>query len=244
MTINVELGIVNSEVKIAQSRATSLHYGRARLRRAVTRFRGKYYGSKLDTDKDAQHIVLESPYRSKANPQSAIPLAPLYSFLKPSRTSQTRSNPVKPGQTNMVVVKNRHFVLFPPHFGNQDPLASDIRWPFTIHHSPFTIPPGQTQSNLVKPISPSSAASAKQQIRPSSPSLRGPANPQSAIGVAPRRTQSNPVKASQTNPAILQRPSNSIRSVRFDRSEPFVANPQSAIRNPQLPPLHHSVPAA
>jgi hypothetical protein len=59
-------------------------------------------------------------------------------------------------------------------FGNQDTLASNTRWPSTIHihYSPF--PPRQTQSNPVKPIrNPQSAI-------PTTPSLQS-AMPQQVV---------------------------------------------------------------
>jgi hypothetical protein len=113
--MNSEGGIVND--------------GRARLRRAVTRFAGKH-------DRSAQMSPNPAQY-PPSNPQPAIGAAP----SNPVKPCRTPSNPVKPGQTNLQQLKNPHCLSSPPPVGNQYTLASEAlpHSPFPIHYSLFTI---------------------------------------------------------------------------------------------------------
>jgi hypothetical protein len=118
--------------------------------------------SRFDPDKSGPHRQGQSATcRAKArrkrvrdctpapsHPVALIPLTviPLTTRSHPLNPRPTPSHPVAPSQTQSNPVKpiwrwSKITTSSPSHspFGNQDTLASDTRWPFTIHHSLFTI---------------------------------------------------------------------------------------------------------
>jgi hypothetical protein len=214
--------------------------------------------SRLDPDKSGPHrqgqsatcrtVVKRRRVASRQTPSHPVALLPLTIRSHPLKPRRTPSNPVKPGQTKLAVVKNRYFVAFPPPFGNQDTLASNTRCPFTMRHSLFTIPSSQARSNRLPTAIIGLGLGWPCHI------LGVPSRNAQSIEVCPcggrhggRAVRIGPIVSGQTQSNPVQSWQNSAFSLPpfwSDPVKPSQTNPQSAIRNPQsaiaiTPSLHH-----